>query len=166
TPTPTPTPTPFPSPTSPGMTGAAAQTQSLSFQQWMPAEHHNDDDADGQPSQRKTTAAHDVPPSPRSISSQTQSENENEHHPALAALSKSISTTNTSASNAPKSFGFGVLPYPEWRVEVTERAQRAGMGDVGSAMRWVKWGNRAQLKVDVDEVLLRHGHGPGKGDGG
>ncbi|KAG6917733.1 hypothetical protein DXG01_001384 [Tephrocybe rancida] len=70
------------------------------------------------------------------------------HPSALAALSHP-------GSGAQKTFG--VLPYPEWRTEVTERAQRAGMGNVGRAMKWVLWERKAQLELDIEEVLRRHG---------
>ncbi|KAF8271835.1 hypothetical protein EI94DRAFT_1796707 [Lactarius quietus] len=31
-------------------------------------------------------------------------------------------------------------PYPEWRIEVSQRAQKAGLGDVSEAMSWILWG--------------------------
>ncbi|KAH9039562.1 hypothetical protein EDB85DRAFT_259220 [Lactarius pseudohatsudake] len=31
-------------------------------------------------------------------------------------------------------------PYPEWRIEVSQRAQKAGLGDVSEAMGWILWG--------------------------
>ncbi|KAI0000668.1 hypothetical protein BJV74DRAFT_128505 [Russula compacta] len=31
-------------------------------------------------------------------------------------------------------------PYPEWRIEVCQRAKRSGLGDVSDAMSWILWG--------------------------
>ncbi|TFY50885.1 hypothetical protein EVG20_g11275, partial [Dentipellis fragilis] len=31
------------------------------------------------------------------------------------------------------------LPYPDWRVDVARKAQKAGMGDVGLAMGYIMW---------------------------
>jgi hypothetical protein len=47
---------------------------------------------------------------------------------------------------------FGALAYPEWRIEVVERAQKAGMGDIGSALRWVMWRSERQFVRDLEEV--------------
>jgi hypothetical protein len=47
---------------------------------------------------------------------------------------------------------FGALAYPEWRMEVVERAQEAGMGDVGSALRWVLWQCNQQLVRDLEDA--------------
>lgn len=41
------------------------------------------------------------------------------------------------------------LPYPEWRRDVAERAQRAGMGDIGQAMSYIKWGDKRQRTLSV-----------------
>ena len=61
------------------------------------------------------------------------------HPPALASLSHTLSlTVNT----------FGVMPYPEWRVNVVMRAQKAGVGNVGEAMGWVLW-NSGQSAVEA-----------------
>ncbi|GLB40779.1 hypothetical protein LshimejAT787_0806500 [Lyophyllum shimeji] len=68
------------------------------------------------------------------------------HPPALAELSRP-------AVAGPKTLG--VLPYPEWRMEVAQRAQRAGMGDIGRAMKWVLWQCNTQLELDLQEVLNR-----------
>lgn len=32
-----------------------------------------------------------------------------------------------------------VIPYPEWRVNIVDTAQKVGMGDVGKPMAWVLW---------------------------
>jgi hypothetical protein len=62
----------------------------------------------------------------------------------LAALSKQ-------AAFSTQKF-FGALPYPEWRTELVEKAQKAGMGDVGSALRWVTWQCNRQLVRDLEDV--------------
>ncbi|TFK64740.1 hypothetical protein BDN72DRAFT_901315 [Pluteus cervinus] len=58
-----------------------------------------------------------------------------QHPPALANLSHPTQSDKR----------FGALPYPEWRVEVTERAQKAGLGDIGKAMEWLVWGQSQQM---------------------
>lgn len=35
---------------------------------------------------------------------------------------------------------FATPPYPEWRVNVMQKAQHAGMGHVGKAMEFINWG--------------------------
>jgi hypothetical protein len=41
-------------------------------------------------------------------------------------------------------------------MEVAERAQKAGMGDIGRVMRWVLWGCDEQLADDLAEVQCRN----------
>jgi len=47
---------------------------------------------------------------------------------------------------------FGVHPYPEWRVDVVRRALRAGVGDVGSAMDFLMWGNDSNGDEAMDSL--------------
>ncbi|KAF8992750.1 hypothetical protein BDQ17DRAFT_194703 [Cyathus striatus] len=35
---------------------------------------------------------------------------------------------------------FGALPYPEWRIELVKRAQKAGLGDIGRAVEALRYG--------------------------
>ncbi|KAG5222764.1 hypothetical protein IMY05_C2142000200 [Salix suchowensis] len=72
------------------------------------------------------------------------------HHPDSPASSQisligSTTFSHTAASSRGKSLRrdtqysiatntFGALPYPEWRVDIAVKAQKAGMGDVGRAM--------------------------------
>lgn len=93
------------------------------------------------------------PPSPLSTSSRSSRFHSDppQHPPALAALA-----VNTPLP-VPKTFG--ALPYPEWRIEIVERAQKSGMGDVGRAMRWVLWGNADQLAEDLAEMQSRKEEG-------
>lgn len=152
TPTPTPTPTPFPSPTSP------RAPDNMQHFQW--AAHTNSDTEPGDresysvssSSHTRLSADHGTDPlSPMSSSSQDdRSPYDPPHHPP--ALSSLSSHPPTSASKT-----FGVLPYPEWRIEVAERAQRAGLGDVGRAMKWALWQCEQQLDLDLEEVQNRHG---------
>ncbi|GLB45763.1 hypothetical protein LshimejAT787_2800080 [Lyophyllum shimeji] len=141
TPTPTPTPTPFPSPVSPRPSGSSVPPF-----QWAGFSAHDKDDEAGHAT---THTSHDVePPSPVSTSSHSDRFHyAHPHHPpALAELSRPAVT-------GPKTLG--VLPYPEWRMEVAQRAQRAGMGDIGRAMKWVLWQCNTQLELDLQEVLNR-----------
>lgn len=137
TPTPTPTPTPFPSPTSPRTFGSSSQNF-----QWTSPQDEED----------SSNSNHHEPSSPVSTSSQSSRFQFNQpvHPPALATLS----TISTSAQTT-----FGALPYPEWRTEVVERAQKAGMGDVGKVMRWVLWGSNNQLQLDLEEARNRNKEG-------
>ncbi|RDB30914.1 hypothetical protein Hypma_004887 [Hypsizygus marmoreus] len=152
TPTPTPTPTPFPSPSSSRTTGPGSQ----SFH-WAPSpisEHTHGEGAGGYatPSTARASAefsTHEADPvSPSSISSHSDRFRYEppQHPPVLAELSHPPSDTPTA---------LGILPYPEWRTEVAQRAQRAGMGDVSRAMRWVLWQNGKQLDLDLEEVRNR-----------
>ncbi|KAF9461594.1 hypothetical protein BDZ94DRAFT_1263415 [Collybia nuda] len=135
TPTPTPTPTPFPSPTSP------RSPVSVTPFVW-PSSSEN---LLGNIGTRDPE-----PPSPLSTSSRgSRFRFEPPQHPAVLA---------SLAVHAPLPVHktFGALPYPEWRLEVAERAQKAGMGDVGSAMRWILWGCAEQLADDLAEVQNRN----------
>ncbi|KAJ8523135.1 hypothetical protein ONZ45_g402 [Pleurotus djamor] len=49
---------------------------------------------------------------------------------------------------------FGALPYPEWRIDIAVKAQKAGMGDVGRAMGWMLWGRR--LTGEDDSLKEEH----------
>ncbi|TFK37906.1 hypothetical protein BDQ12DRAFT_666512 [Crucibulum laeve] len=55
-----------------------------------------------------------------------------EHPPVLATL-------NTRSTGFPKKT-LGALPYPEWRIELVRRAQKAGMGEVGRPTEMMLWG--------------------------
>ncbi|KAF8072294.1 hypothetical protein FPV67DRAFT_1484819 [Lyophyllum atratum] len=147
TPTPTPTPTPFPSPISPRASGSS----SLHFHWTGPSISDNDGNEESSyppsSSHIRHSAEHLSPISTSSNSDRFRFEPP-EHPSALAGLSHA----NVAA---PKTFG--VLPYPEWRTEVTQRAQRAGMGDVGRAMKWVLWQCGKQLDLDLEEVRNRDG---------
>ncbi|KAG6845266.1 hypothetical protein H0H87_012001, partial [Tephrocybe sp. NHM501043] len=140
----TPTPTPFPSPTSPQASTSTTQTF-----QWLPSSDEDAPTSSLHPHILENDASHDSELlSPISASSRSDRFKQETHPPDLVVLSrpgKDVSKT------------FGVLPYPEWRAEVTERAQRAGMGYVGRAMNWIKWGRTEQLALDVEELLRRHG---------
>lgn len=158
TPTPTPTPTPFSSPISAHPKAGDGQ----SFHWTSPSsptilEHRHPEIASSSStllsSQESTLAQSTELLSPESASSKSgRFRYEAPHHPtALAALS--------SHPPAATAKSFGVLPYPEWRMEVAERAQRAGMGDVGRAMRWVLWQCGTQLDLDLTEVRNRNAEG-------
>ncbi|KAG5350564.1 hypothetical protein C0989_010413 [Termitomyces sp. Mn162] len=137
--TPTQTQTPFPSPTSP-RAGAASQNF-----HWFPSS--DEDTPMDSTSTFATSSRRDSHPSPTSVSSEASGQEFPQHPAVLASLSRSGKKTTQP---------FDVLPYPEWRLEVTERAQRAGMGNVGRAMKWVRWGSKAQLELDVEELLRRY----------
>ncbi|KAG6853875.1 hypothetical protein C0991_000482 [Blastosporella zonata] len=138
TPTPTPTPTPFPSPLSSHPSGS--NTQAF---QWFPSS----DEETPLPTHDGASSdfSHITPVSPSSRSNSF----DHETHPS------SLTTLTHTGKGVLKTFG--ALPYPEWRAELTGRAQRAGMGNIGRAMNWVKWGRTDQLALDVEELLRRHG---------
>ena len=141
-PTPTPTPTPFPSPTSPRhpMIG-------VPHPYWMYSQSPANSESDLANAKALPPASSNVPLSPGSSSRSSDFLSRVPQHPsALLNLSRTL--------DAPSRFG--VLPYPEWRIEVAERAQRAGMGEVGRAMKWMLWQNRNQLDLDLQEVRSRH----------
>lgn len=54
------------------------------------------------------------------------------------SLADAIAPSQTSRSHPEvlqrESSTFGALPYPEWRLEVARKAQKAGLGDVGKPM--------------------------------
>lgn len=68
-----------------------------------------------------------------------------QHPPVLAALSHPISIPTKT---------FGALPYPEWRLEVAERAQRAGIGRLGKALEWLTFDGCGQEGSGNIEVLF------------
>ncbi|KAG5645109.1 hypothetical protein DXG03_006923 [Asterophora parasitica] len=147
TPTPTPTRTPFPSPSSPRAQGSTPQpfpTPSL-------ADLWRDEDKASSQTQSSAPPTSHEPASGSPTSSFRSGDRMNYeppgHPPALADLSHP-------PTDAPSSLG--VLPYPEWRTELAERAQRAGMGDIGRAMKWVLFQSARQLELDLEEVRARH----------
>ena len=62
------------------------------------------------------------------------------HPPILASLG----VRNTPNCRKP----FEPLPYPEWRLEVVERAQAAGMGERGRPLDLILFGNRPSFQMD------------------
>ncbi|KAJ4471475.1 hypothetical protein J3R30DRAFT_1084140 [Lentinula aciculospora] len=62
---------------------------------------------------------------------------------------------NIMSSQQKKSLGtFGALPYPEWRLEVVTKAQRAGMGELTKAMDQFLWGDNPGLTLLTRELGL------------
>ncbi|KAG6836323.1 hypothetical protein H0H93_009116 [Arthromyces matolae] len=125
--TPTPTPTPFPSPTFPRGVGSGAQAF-----QWMPSsDEEAPDESSTLTSSSNSHKRRSQLVSPLSASSETSGHDLSQQHPAALAV---LAHSGPGGGQT-----FGVLPFPEWRIEVTMRAQRCGMGEVGRAMKWVKW---------------------------
>lgn len=62
-------------------------------------------------------------------------------HPTILA---SLGVGNTTNRRGP----FEPLPYPEWRLEVVERAQAAGMGERGRPLDLILFGNRPSFQMD------------------
>jgi hypothetical protein len=61
------------------------------------------------------------------------------------------------------------VPYPEWRIEVTNRAQKAGLGCVGKGMEWILGGEEEDhLSLRPSSLgknsWLESGSGRGRGD--
>jgi len=53
----------------------------------------------------------------------------------MSPFSESIPSTCDSEPTYHSSVG--ELPYPEWRLALADRAQKAGLGDVGTVMEWL-----------------------------
>lgn len=105
------------------------------------------------------------------------------HHPDSPASSQisligSTTFSHTGVSARGKSFRrdsqysiatntFGALPYPEWRVDIAVKAQKAGMGDVGRAMGWMLWGRTLTDENDSmkAEMYSTRSSGKSKGSG-
>ena len=53
--------------------------------------------------------------------------------------------------------------YPDWRLNATKRARRAGLGDVGRAMEWAMFGSEEgttdRKREPRGRSLVRHGIG-------
>lgn len=45
------------------------------------------------------------------------------------------------------------VPYPEWRLHILRKAQRAGMGDVGRAMEMIYWGREDPVIAGASGVM-------------
>ncbi|KAI9444250.1 hypothetical protein H4582DRAFT_1920371 [Lactarius indigo] len=58
-----------------------------------------------------------------------------------SSLSSSPSTPSSPISGTPQRPPY---PYPEWRIEISQRAQKAGLGDVSEAMGWILWGGLSE----------------------
>ncbi|KAF7424872.1 hypothetical protein PC9H_010183 [Pleurotus ostreatus] len=103
------------------------------------------------------------------------------HHPDSPASSQisligSTTFSHTAASSRGKSFRrdsqysiatntFGALPYPEWRVDIAVKAQKAGMGDVGRAMGWMLWGRTLTDENDSMKAEMHSTRSSGKSKG-
>ncbi|KAF9499939.1 hypothetical protein BDN71DRAFT_1502425 [Pleurotus eryngii] len=103
------------------------------------------------------------------------------HHPDSPASSQvsligSTTFSHTAASSRGKSLRrdtqysiatntFGALPYPEWRVDIAVKAQKAGMGDVGRAMGWMLWGRSLTDENDSMKAEMHSTRSSGKSKG-
>ncbi|KAF4596879.1 hypothetical protein EYR40_007430 [Pleurotus pulmonarius] len=103
------------------------------------------------------------------------------HHPDSPASSQisligSTTFSHTAPSNRGKNFQrdsqysiatntFGALPYPEWRVDIAVKAQKAGMGDVGRAMGWMLWGRTLTDENDSMKAEMHSTRSSGKSKG-
>ncbi|KAI0305223.1 hypothetical protein B0F90DRAFT_1702629 [Multifurca ochricompacta] len=58
--------------------------------------------------------------------------------PLDSSLSSSPSPPSSPSSHS-TSLGRSPCPYPEWRIEVSQRAQKSGLGDISDAMSWILW---------------------------
>lgn len=63
--------------------------------------------------------------------------------PSYLLLDSSLSSSPSSTSS-PCTPQQPPYPYPEWRIEVSQRAQKAGLGDVSEAMSWIMWGGSSE----------------------
>lgn len=63
--------------------------------------------------------------------------------PSYLLLGSSLSSSPSSTS-PPCTPQQPPYPYPEWRMEVSQRAQKAGLGDVSEAMSWIMWGGSSE----------------------
>lgn len=59
--------------------------------------------------------------------------------PSYLLLDSSLSSSPSSPP-PPRTPQQPPYPYPEWRIQVSRRAQKAGLGDVSEAMSWILWG--------------------------
>ncbi|KAF9075443.1 hypothetical protein BDP27DRAFT_1315032 [Rhodocollybia butyracea] len=66
--------------------------------------------------------------------------------------SKQVNVRSARAKN--NSGTFGALPYPEWRLEIVTKAQRAGMGELTKAMDQFIWGDNPGLALLTKELGL------------
>jgi hypothetical protein len=133
--TPTPTPTPFPSPVSPWPTKSTPAQSAWS----SPS-----DDESQEVSYVNRRTGEETNPSSISFRRSLPHVEIPQHPPAHAVLSEH---TELSLHKT-----FGALAYPEWRTELVKRAQRAGMGDVGGALRWVLWQSDLELARDLEAM--------------
>ena len=85
---------------------------------------------------------------------------------------RKLSTTGDPQGPSAHASTFGIIPYPEWRIAVVERAQRAGVGDVGPALGWFLWGKLdgvppSEEEAEEDDVETLEGEvGSEDGDSG
>ncbi|KAJ3851039.1 hypothetical protein EV368DRAFT_83935 [Lentinula lateritia] len=102
-----------------------------------------------------------LPPSPRLLATVSDTQNSSTHTSSLlnSTLGRRQSETkqfNILSSQQKNSLGtFGALPYPEWRLEVVTKAQRAGMGELTKAMDQFLWGDNPGLAQLTRELGLR-----------
>ncbi|KAJ3915331.1 hypothetical protein F5877DRAFT_81942 [Lentinula edodes] len=102
-----------------------------------------------------------LPPSPRLLATMSNTQNSSTHTSSLlnSTLGRRQSETkqlNILSSQQKNSLGtFGALPYPEWRLEVVTKAQRAGMGELTKAMDQFLWGDNPGLAQLTRELGLR-----------
>lgn len=75
------------------------------------------------------TILNQLPATLPTISDTPPSQRTPQHPMSLISTAQSLSNT------------FGALPYPEWRSQVTDRARRAGIGQVGRAMETFLFGS-------------------------
>ncbi|KAJ4468410.1 hypothetical protein C8J55DRAFT_492412 [Lentinula edodes] len=102
-----------------------------------------------------------LPPSPRLLATKSDAQNSSTRSSSLlnSTLDRRQSETkqlNILSSQHKNSLGtFGALPYPEWRLEVVTKAQRAGMGELTKAMDQFMWGDNPGLAHLTRELGLR-----------
>ncbi|KAI0262998.1 hypothetical protein BC834DRAFT_888591 [Gloeopeniophorella convolvens] len=59
--------------------------------------------------------------------------------PSFLLPDSSVPSVPPSPSSYSDSLRRSPFPYPEWRIEVSQRAQKSGLGNVTDAMSWILW---------------------------